>query len=132
MEEILEKSVVQYQRIIDHVQKLNAMLRQVEPDELQAYTEELQQLQDEASVNDQVLIEQFAGNVDVLSEHPLFDERKQLLEEIVAMNRLLLPKIRGIMAVVANELSQIKSGRQAVIGYHRPLHSGRAPARGVG
>ncbi len=132
MEEMLERSVEQYQQIIDHIHQLNVLLKDAEPAELHAYTTRLQQLQDAASRNDQQLIAQVTDNAEQFSEHPLFDERAQLLEEIVTMNRMLLPKIRGIMAVVASELAQIKSGRQAVAGYHRPLHSGRQAAREVG
>jgi len=48
------------------------------------------------------------------------------------LNYLLLPRIRGMMAVTANELSQIKSGRVAVAGYHQAPTRQKQFARSVG
>lgn len=132
MEEILETSVKQYQQIIDYIQKLNLLLKNAEPAELQAYAERLQQLQEVASANDEHVIALYADDSEYWKQHPLFVERNRLLEQIVELNRSLLPRIRSIMAVVASELVQIRGGRQAVAGYHRPLHSGRQAAREVG
>jgi hypothetical protein len=39
------------------------------------------------------------------------------MEEIKAMNDLLLPKISGIMALIFQEIGELKSGRNAVSGY---------------
>ena len=131
MEACLHKSIAQYRQIIDHACQLEALLVEVDPGALQAYTHRLQGLQAEASLNDLHVFELYSGDTTFWGRHPLFLERARLLEKIVEMNRLLLPKIHGIMAVTANELAQIKSGRQAVSGYCRPLTPGRAVAREV-
>lgn len=99
---------------------------------MQTYTEELQRLQDAAGVNDERVFELYAADSEYWKQHPLFIERNGLLEQIVELNHLLLPRIRGIMAVIASELAQIKSGRAAVAGYHRPAINFPAAARGVG
>lgn len=132
MEETLKKSIEQYRGIIDHARHLEGLLQDADPAELQGYTETLQQLQDEASVNDELVFDLYSSDADYWKQHPLFIERAQLLEQIVELNHLLLPRIRGIMAVVASELAQIKSGRTAVAGYHRPATGTPLAARGVG
>jgi hypothetical protein len=132
MEQCLNTSIEQYRDIIAHARHLEALLTDADPVALQFYTERLQQLQDDAGVNDERLFELYATDSEYWKEHPLFIERNELLEQIVELNHLLLPRIRGIMAVIANELSQIKSGRAAVAGYHRPVTSLPAAARGVG
>ncbi len=132
MEVILKQSIEQYRVIIAHARHLESLLQKADPESLQHYTERLQQLQDEASENDERVFKLYADNSEYWKQHPLFIERKELLEQIVQLNHLLLPRIRGIMAVIASELAQIKSGRTAVAGYHRPVTKLPVAARGVG
>lgn len=132
MEQCLKKSIEQYRGIIAHAQRLDGLLQDADPTALQDYTEKLQQLQDEAGLNDERVFDLYSHDAEYWKQHPLFIERTRLLEQIVELNHLLLPRIRGIMAVVASELAQIKSGRSAVAGYHRPSAGVPAPARGVG
>ncbi len=132
MEVILKQSIEQYRVIMSHARHLESLLKKADPAALQHYTERLQQLQDEASENDERVFELYAGDSEYWKQHPLFIERNELLEQIVELNHLLLPRIRGIMAVVASELAQIKSGRTIVAGYHRPVTNLPAAARGVG
>lgn len=132
MEHYLIKSIDQYRVIIAHARRLESLLQDADSAALQSYTEELQRLQDDAGVNDERVFELYAADSEYWKQHPLFIERNELLEQIVELNHLLLPRIRGIMAVIASELAQIKSGRTAVAGYHRPVTHLPAAARGVG
>ncbi len=132
METCLRKSIEQYRQIIAHAGQLDHLLQKSDPDELQSYTVKLQELQDEAGLNDRVFLEVFPRNSTYWQEHPLFIERTRLLEKIVELNYLLLPRIRGMMAVTANELTQIKSGRVAVAGYHQAPAPRKQFARGIG
>lgn len=132
MDICLKKSIKQYQRIIAHAGQLDLLLLKSDPDELQNYTVRLQELQGEAELNDQIFLELFPNNSARLKNHPLFLERTRLLKEIVELNHLLLPKISGIMAVTADELSQVKSGRAAVPGYHQPPTQPKQFPRWVG
>jgi len=132
MEQCLHTSIKQYRVIIAHARHLESLLQDADPAALQTYTERLQQLQDEAGVNDERVFELYAADSEYWKQHPLFIERNELLEQIVELNHLLLPRIRGIMAVIASELAQIKSGRTAFAGYHRPVTHIRTAARGVG
>lgn len=132
METCLKKSIEQYRKIIAHAGQLDGLLLKSDPDELQSYTMRLQELQDEAGLNDRIFLEVFPHNSSYWQAHPLFIERTRLLEKIVELNYLLLPRIRGMMAVAANELTQIKCGRVAVAGYHQPPAPRKQFARGVG
>lgn len=132
MEQCLRTSIEQYRVIIAHARRLESLLKDADPVALQTYTEELQRLQDAAGVNDERVFELYAADSEYWKQHPLFMERNRLLEQIVELNHLLLPRIRGIMAVIASELAQIKSGRAAVAGYHPPVTNFPAAARGVG
>lgn len=132
METCLKKSIEQYRQIIDHAGQLDKMLLKSDPDELQSYTVRLQELQDEAGLNDRVFLKVFPHNSTYWQDHPLFLERTRLLEKIVELNHLLLPRIRGMMAVTAHELTQIKGGRVAVAGYHQAPARQHQYVRGVG
>ncbi len=132
METCLRKSIKQYRQILDHARQLEQLLVKSDPDELREYTLRLQELQDEAGMNDRIFLEVFPLNSTAWKDHPLFLERTRLLEQIVEMNHLLLPRIRGMMAVTAHELSQIKGGRVAVAGYHPSAAQSHQYVRGVG
>lgn len=131
METCIKKSIEQYSRIIDHAGQLDRLLQKSDPDELKDYTLKLQALQDEAGLHDRVFHELFSRTSAEWQDHPLFQERTRLLKKIVELNHLLLPRIRGMMAVTAHELTQIKGGRVAVAGYHQPARHNRA-VRGIG
>ncbi len=132
MEACLKKSIKQYRQILDHAEQLDHLLIKSDPEELRDYTVRLQELQDEAGMNDRIFLEVFPHNSDAWKDHPLFQERTRLLEQIVELNHLLLPRIRGMMAVTAHELSQIKGGRVAVAGYHQAPAQPNQYVRGVG
>ena len=120
MESCLLRSIEQYRRIVAHAEQLEALLDRGDPERLRRYTARLQELQDEAAVHDRVFHELLSHSSETWQNHPLFQERTRLLKQIVEMNHLLLPRIRGMMAVTAHELSQIKGGKVAVAGYHQP------------
>lgn len=132
METCIQKSIEQYRRIIAHAQHLEKLLHTADPEELRTYTARLQELQEEASLNDRVFYELFSRDSAAWCNHPLFLERSELIEQIVKMNQLLLPRIRGMMAVAAHEISQIKGGRVAMAGYHQPTLRNRKVPRGIG
>ena len=118
MTDRLQKSISQYREIVEHAQKLEGLLRNNEPELIVEYTTRLNQLQAEAGLNDQVLLEDVGHDSTRWQSHPLFLERTQLLEQIMQMNDLLLPRIHGMMSVTASEIAQLKDGRVAVSGYH--------------
>jgi hypothetical protein len=132
METCIKKSIEQYSRIIAHADQLDLLLQKSDPGALDAYVLRLRELQDEAGLHDRVFQELFSQNSVEWQNHPLFQERTRLLKKIVELNQLLLPKIHGMMAVTAHELTQIKGGRVVVNGYHQTDPKYNKSIRGVG
>ena len=132
MEKCLEKSIEYYRRIVEHAHQLEKLLGKADPEELRSYTARLHELQAEAIQTDRVFNELFSRDSKAWSDHPLVAERSELIEQIVKMNHLLLPRIRGMMAVAAHEISQIKGGRVAMAGYHQPSSRKSKGTRSVG
>ena len=128
----LQKSIDQYRQILAHAQRLEGLLSKGEPEQLQAYTTELRELQEKADLYDRELLTEMARDTERWQAHPLFQERMQLLRQIVEMNNLLLPRIRGMMSVTAAELEQIKDGRIAVAGYYPTASRTGGATRGIG
>lgn len=134
MESSLRRSVEQYSRIIAHAGRLEALLLHSDTDELKKYIVRMEELQEEARQHDETLNGQLAEDSHRWRDHPLYQKRISLLEKLVELNRLLLPRIHGMMAVTAHELSQIKGGRKALGGYRQSSQptGSRARGRGVG
>lgn len=131
MDNSLQKSIEHYRRIIEHAQQLESLLTQGDARQLQNYTEQLHALQAEAGLHDREFLQEMSRNVEHWQAHPLFQQRRQLIEQILEMNNLLLPRIRGMMSVTAAELVQLKEGRVAVSGYHQaPVR--KKSIRGIG
>ena len=128
----LKTSVQQYRAILDHADQLEGLLGKGDPEKLSEYTARLNELQEEAGLNDRELLAEIARDSTGRQTHPLFRERMQLLEQIVEMNHLLLPRVRGMMAVTTAELTQLKEGRAAVSGYHQVPARSKKSIRGVG
>jgi len=129
---LLQKSIAQYREVLEHTQELEALLATGDPELLQRYTARLNELQQEAGLHDQQLLAEIARDRAHWQAHPLFQQRVQLLEQIVEMNNLLLPRIHGMMAVTGSELAQLKEGRTALSGYHPNAGRPKKSIRGVG
>jgi hypothetical protein len=132
MSERLHKSIEQYRQIVEHAGQLDQLLAKGDPVQLQEYTVRLNELQAKADLHDREMLGEIALDSTRWQAHPLFQQRMQLLEQIVEMNDLLLPRIRGMMSVTAAELAQLKEGRAAVSGYHPDAGRPKKSIRGVG
>jgi hypothetical protein len=132
MIDLLQKSIAKYRAVLDHAESLEGVLIKDDPKLLIAYTLRLDALQQEAGLGDHELLVEFARDSAGLKAHPLFQQRMQLLERIVEMNQLLLPRARGMMAVTAAELAQLKGGRVAVSGYIQGETRNKKSVRGIG
>lgn len=128
----LKTSIQHYRLIIEHARQLEQLLQKGEPEQLRSYTAKLHSLQEEAGLHDRELLAVIARDSARWQVHPLFQERQELLRQIVEMNHLLLPRIHGMMSVTAAELAQIKDGRVAVSGYHSTPARPPLSTRGIG
>ncbi len=132
MDDMLQKSLAQYRQILDHARQLEQLLQNGTPEQLIRYTAELRSMQEAAGLNDRDLLAAVARDTAHWQAHPLYQERLQLLQQVVDMNQLILPKIHGMMSVAAADLAHLKEGRVAVTGYHQPTAPSPRSSRGVG
>jgi len=134
MELELKTSVQHYREILEHAQNLEAILDQgaEDADQLLAYCERLQQLQQTAGLFDHDLLVSMSRNIAPWRVHPLFDERLQLQQQIVELNEMLLPRVYARKAMLGAELEQLKKGSQAVSGYGATFKKDRRGSHGRG
>ena len=128
---MLARSVEQYQAILGQLEELQEGLSCSSPEELREQAARMVALQQVASSQDEELFPLLELDPDFWGTHAMFRQRRGLIEDIFRLNELLLPKIRGIMAVTSVELEQLRGGRKALTGY--ATHVGdRRGLRGVG
>ncbi len=85
-------------------------------EEIRGAAAKMAALQAEALRHGEVL--KAAGPMDLGPEEiGLVEELQARLAEIVQENRLLLPRIQGMMALAAAELSDLQKGKAAMSGY---------------
>jgi len=132
MTDLFETSNAKYRAVLEHAELLENLLVKGDSRELAAYTARLNELQQEAGLHDRELLAEIARDSAHWQAHPLFQQRMQLLEQIMEMNDLLLPRIHGMMAVTGAELTQLKDGRTAISGYHPNAGRPKKSIRGVG
>lgn len=130
-EKLLSISVEQYRELLQHAEKLLQTLDDCNYSKIPAHADKLQNLQDAASRQDKMLLPLFRDNPPAWEENTLYRKRQQFIKSILKLNKLLMPKIRGTMAVTTSELNKLRGGRTALAGYtsHSTTHRG---VRGVG
>jgi hypothetical protein len=127
----LKTSVQQYRRILEHAEQLAGLLSHGDPEKLQEYTTRLNELQAEAGLFDGELLAEIVQNPQLWRAHPLFQERLQLLTQIVAINDFHLPQINGMKAMAAADLDQLRDGRVAASGYATTFKKDHRVSRSV-
>ena len=117
LERLVIKSLNQYQTILNHIGKLQSILRHCHAEELKLYCEHLQILQDTARQIDSDIDSHLQGaDIDVNLES-LLQKRQKMMWDIVRHNDLLFPEISGKLAVISAEMSQARNGKTAITGY---------------
>jgi len=117
LERLVRQSLDQYQTILNHIGKLQTILRRCQPEELKIYCEHLQTLQDTARQIDSDIDSRLQdADIDV-NLTSLLHKRQKMMRDIVCHNDLLFPEISGKLAVISAELSQARTGKTAITGY---------------
>lgn len=116
MRQLLEQSLSHYRVMYSLMLELDTALGKDDPDLLVDIQKRLLAVQDEVQAVD-VELEPLLSveGEDTLSA--LLAERRVLLQDLQAYNRLLSVKIHGILPVISDELAQLRTGRVAVSGY---------------
>lgn len=131
VEKLLAFSVEQYRELLQHAQKLSVILEERNPAQVSEYVSRQQQLQTAASRQDELLLPLLKADLTLWEQHRLYQMRYEFIRSILDLNKLLLPKIRGMMAVASAELGQLRGGRTFLAGYAPPT-TDRRGLRGVG
>lgn len=130
-EQLLATSAQQYAELLQHSRLLPPILDAGDVARVREHALQLQQMQALAGQLDEGLLPRLGEQIAHWEEHPLYRQRLQSIQAIVELNNLLLPRIRGMMAVTASELEQMREGRTALAGY-APAEADRRSLRGVG
>ena len=122
IEESLQLSIEQYQTILVHMEQLSRMLSSSAA-RLQEAVVTLGRLQQQAREHDGKLLSALRQTGHDACAHPLFKQRLDLIDKVLALNHLLLPKINGMMALLSHELTGLKKGRSVLGGYKQTTHN---------
>ena len=114
--EALRRSVTCHSTVLRHMKVMQQVLDS-DAGGVVALTDEFNRLSRLAQEQDEKLAELLRTAGKHVAAEPLFVRRAELLDEILALNRLLLPRISGMMSLISNELAEVKSGRALVGGY---------------
>lgn len=121
LEKSLLLSIEQYQVVLQRLQLISQSLT-VNESTLQDLVQKMSSQQMQAQQHDAELLEMIREAAPSISDHPLYLQRKALIEEVIELNHLLLPKINGMMALVSHELTGLKKGRTVLGGYKQTTH----------
>ncbi len=116
-EKLLESSVEQYRELCRHAETLADMLDKCEYSGVRDHAAQLQQLQAVACEWDERLLPLIERDLPAWERHPFYRMRLDFINAILERNALILPKIRGMMAVTSAELGQLRSGHTMLSGY---------------
>ncbi len=130
-EKLLAFSVEQYRELQQHAERLIKILAGCDYSQVHEHRSRLQNLQTAASQQDETLLPLLECDLLAWEGHPLYRKRLRFITSILELNELLLPKIRGMMAVTSSEIEQLQNGRIAITGYALPKVDQRG-LRGVG
>lgn len=114
-QQLLCRSIEIYRDIIEITGRLAEELHTNTHEELQKAIAGLQGLQQDAAQVDTLLAAAVCDTSSRTGE--LFAARREMIKKCIRQNKLLSPRIHGMMAVISSELSQIKNGRTAMTGY---------------
>ena len=130
-EKMLADSTEQYRELLQHAEQLRDLLAACQFEQLGDHAARLQEMQEAATRHDEHLLPLIEKDVEYWQTHDLFRTRQGFIEAILDLNKLLLPKIHGMMAIASAELGQLRGGRVALAGYAAPTCDRRG-LRGVG
>lgn len=122
LKESLLCSIEHYQVILQQLHKLSTSLAVSDADFV-VLIHDFNSQQDAATQHDEKLLELLRQSGVAVASYPLYVQRTDLIEQVLELNRLLLPKINGMMALVSHELNDLKNGRAVLGGYKQTTHT---------
>ncbi len=116
-EKLLKSSFEQYREILQQAENLLKMMDACDYSQVDEHVIRSQQLQSEASRQDEQLLPLLTLDLPTWEKHTQYQNRLDCIRSIVELNKVLLPKIHGVMAITKAELGNLSGGRNALVGY---------------
>jgi hypothetical protein len=127
LEPVLIKSIQQYERILDFLQKMDTEIGTAAPSMVLELSESLAYLQGHAMQTDQNLLSQLRKQP-ALPEamQSLLNRREYVVKEILILNERIKAKSIGIKSLLGHEMEKMRNGISALSGYRQQQqHQGR-------
>jgi hypothetical protein len=124
LEPVLLKSLQQYERILDFLQKMDREIGTATPSMVLELSESLSYLQSHATQTDQVLLMRLKKKP-ALPEamQSLLNRREYIVKEILTLNECIKTKAIGIKSLLGHEMEKMRNGISALSGYRQQQHN---------
>lgn len=116
---LLLASIQRQKDIITLFEAINGERGDKDPATLEGRGKEILLVQEQAALADLDLIALIKEMGPALSVHPLMEQRRDLMHQILAHNRSLLATINTIKSLLAHEIKEMQGGRVALNGYRQ-------------
>jgi hypothetical protein len=114
----LRTSIARYSEILKIMRRIALAVERSDPS-LERQVKLLHDLQGQARKDDLGLLDELQEGPPSLLSHPLVAERTELLRQVLELNAVLVPKIKGAMTILAHEIGTFKDGRVMMTGYRQ-------------
>jgi hypothetical protein len=114
----VDLSISQYRDILNALERFDETLGKVDSERISQFAEELRQRQQQAAKIDADVERGVCGlNCKDATLEAALERRTRVMARVREHNQLLSEKIRGMMSVISEELSQARTGKAAMSGY---------------
>ncbi len=114
----VDLSINHYREILDALERFDENLCKVDSERISLFAEELRQRQQQiAEIDTDVERGVCALNCKDATLEAVLERRTRIMARVREHNQLLSGKIRGMMSVISDELSQARTGKAAMSGY---------------
>ncbi|AJF07566.1 hypothetical protein [Geoalkalibacter subterraneus] len=114
----VDLSISQYRDILDALERFGETLGKVDSEQISLFAEELRQRQQQAAeIDADVERGVCALNCKDATLEAVLERRTRIMARVREHNQLLSEKIRGMMSVISEELTQARIGKAAMSGY---------------
>ena len=124
-EQQLALSVQQYRDILHHAENLMVNTSTSNYGALESYAKQLNDLQATARENDRKLLPSLISEPLKWQDNAFFLERQELIQEVIEINKKMMPSLQAAVAVAANDMNRLHAGRTAVAGYTAGMTNSR-------
>ncbi|KAF0188181.1 MAG: hypothetical protein FD168_1885 [Desulfobulbaceae bacterium] len=120
---LLQSSIIHYEKMLALFIAINSESGNKNAETLEAWGTELLQLQEQAELADQLLMNALEETSPPASALPLLEKRLEIMHQVFTHNRALLSTANNIKSLLAHEIREMQGGRAALHGYRQTTSS---------